>query len=151
MLTRTDSRTLNVLIVDDYPDAAELLATVLKIEGHNAMATTTAIEAAQSLTDFIPDVLIVDIALRGISGYDLAALLCKAIGRKPLLIGVSGYDKLEERSRREGFDYHFLKPYKPQIIIDILAEFARRKPPAESDRFLVASDAKTKTSCLMVC
>ena len=133
MLTPPGAATLNVLIVDDYPDTAEMLAMMLRSESYNAAAATNAIEAAQKLADFIPDVLIMDIALPGIDGYDLAAQLCNSLGRKPLLIAVSGYDRLEERSQREGFDHHFLKPYKAQAILDVLADFARRKPPAPVD------------------
>lgn len=118
---------LNILVVDDYPDTAKMLALMLQLEGYNTAAACNSIEVADMLANFKPDVLILDVAMPDMDGYELAAHICNYLGNKPLLIGVSGYDKLEARSRREGFDHHFLKPFKAEMILEALARFAQRK------------------------
>ncbi len=102
-----------VLIVDDNVDAAETLAMILSLEGHETLAIASAEEALEQCTRFKPDVILLDIGLPGIDGYELARRLRAQPGSAHLrLIAVTGYGREEDRLRaqRAGFDDHLVKP-----------------------------------------
>ena len=102
-----------VLVVDDNADAAESIAVLLKIEGHDVKTATDAMQALSCIDDFSPHVAVVDIGLPGMNGYELAASIrAKRELPQPLLIALTGYGQAEDfdRSRDAGFDHHFVKP-----------------------------------------
>jgi len=99
---------MKVLIVDDYPDMAESLAQILMAQGHEVRTVLSSKNAAVALDGFEPDAAILDLAMPEMDGFEVAKNLCRALDKKPLLIALTGHAKLEERSRSEGFDYHFL-------------------------------------------
>jgi two-component system, sensor histidine kinase len=68
--------------------------------------------------------MFINIGLPGLDGYRSAQRLCERLGYRPKLVALTGYTNLEERSRDEGFDHHFLKPYDPTEMIRVVAEFA---------------------------
>jgi DNA-binding response OmpR family regulator len=111
---------LNILIVDDYPDAADTLAILLKYHGFKTVVASDSADATRQVDKFVPDVLILDIAMPDVDGYALAKRLCAALKHRPLLIAVSGHHHLEGESEKEGFDYHFLKPFVAEDIVAIL-------------------------------
>jgi DNA-binding response OmpR family regulator len=123
---------LTVLIVDDYPDAAESLAAVVRKCGHDPRTAYTPTEAVIATDVDPPDVILMDIGIPGMDGYRLARKLCDRLGRRPLLIAVTGQPGLEERSRDEGFDHHFLKPVEPASLVVLL--YAHSKRLAGADR-----------------
>jgi CheY-like chemotaxis protein len=120
------TRRLSVLVVDDDRDGAETLADILRLAGHEVRVALTPTTAAIEATSFAPDALLLDIGIPGMDGYRLARRLCDLLGRKPLMVAVTGYDGLEDRSRREGFDHHFLKPADPAAIEGVLSGHAHR-------------------------
>jgi len=108
-----------VLVVDDNADAAESIAVLLEIEGHEVKAVTDAMQALSCLETFAPQVAIIDIGLPGMNGYELAACIrADRIQPKPLLIALTGYGQAEDfdRSRDAGFDHHFVKPAELRAI-----------------------------------
>ena len=102
-----------ILVVDDNADAAESLAVLMRIEGHEVKTVLDAMQALACLQVFAPQVAIIDIGLPGMNGYELAAGIraCKTLPT-PLLIALTGYGQAEDfdRSREAGFDHHFVKP-----------------------------------------
>jgi len=108
-----------VLVVDDNADAAESIAVLLEIEGHEVKAVTDAMQALSCFEAFAPQVAIIDIGLPGMNGYELAAgIRANRTLPKPLLIALTGYGQAEDfdRSRDAGFDHHFVKPAELRAI-----------------------------------
>lgn len=118
---------LAVLVVDDTRDCAESLAGVLRAYGHEARTAHTPTEAVIAAAAWPPDVVVMDIGIPGMDGYRLAQKVCAQLTRKPFLVAVTGYGDLEERSRQEGFDHHFVKPADPAELLRLLDAHARRR------------------------
>jgi CheY-like chemotaxis protein len=120
-----------VLVVDDNADAAESIAVLLEIEGHEVRTVTDAMQALSCLETFSPQVAIIDIGLPGMNGYELAAGIRASRSQpKPLLIALTGYGQAEDfdRSRDAGFDHHFVKPAQLRAI-----QAAIDEAPADDD------------------
>jgi signal transduction histidine kinase/ActR/RegA family two-component response regulator len=111
--------TKRILVVDDNADAAESIAVLMEIEGHEVKTVTDAMQALACLEAFAPEVAIIDIGLPGMNGYELAAgIRANRALPKPLLIALTGYGQSEDfdRSREAGFDHHFVKPAEIRAI-----------------------------------
>jgi two-component system CheB/CheR fusion protein len=113
-----------VLVVDDNVDAANSIAKILRLFGHEVECVYDGPSALALAETFRPDVFVLDIGLPGMDGYELARRLRAdhAFQRTPLL-AVTGYGQDEDRSRsREaGFNYHLAKPVDPEVLHDIVA------------------------------
>ena len=115
-----------VLVVDDYRDAAEALQLLLDADGFECRATSDPREALTIARDWQPFAVLLDIAMPGIDGLDLARLLrSDTLTAHMLLIACTCYASSDDRARaREaGFDAHCAKPLTPQLILRVL-EFA---------------------------
>jgi CheY-like chemotaxis protein len=113
--------TLSVLVVDDDRDGADILALLLHDYGLDARPAYSGVDAGQLIRHgFRPDALVVDLGLPEMDGYAVAREVCAALPRRPLLVALTGYQNLTERSRREGFDHHFLKPADPAALLGVL-------------------------------
>ena len=108
---RSAHRSRRVLVVDDNRDAAESLAQVVEILGHAAEVAYDGFSAIEKARSNPPEIVLCDIGLPGMSGYDLAKLLRTASGRVQLF-AVSGYAQAEDirRATEAGFDGHVAKP-----------------------------------------
>jgi CheY-like chemotaxis protein len=118
------SRRLHILVVDDNEDAADSLAMLLFMDGHEVRSAYAGASAVRIARNWCPDAVVQDIGMPGMSGYDVArALRQRPDTRKILLIAVSGS---EERARSEdaGFDHHLVKPVDFDEIRDILARLS---------------------------
>lgn len=126
-------RGLHVLVVDDNEDAAETLAELLTEAGHEVAVARDAPEALERCDHRRPEVAILDIGLPVMDGYELAARLPEP---KPVLIALTGYggDFNRERSAKAGFLHHFAKPVEPGMLLDALADVARRGTALNADR-----------------
>src|ERR1041385_699294 len=102
-----------ILVVDDNPDASETLALLLRQTGHDVRTAKDGTDAQREATDFKPDVVLLDIGLPGMDGFEVARRL-RAIEAMDgmLLIAISGYglDEDRRRAREAGFDHYFTKP-----------------------------------------
>jgi len=119
------ARPRRVLIVDDHDDAREALRFLLEDEGHDVRTAADGPSALSEAERFSPEVVLLDIGLPGIDGYDVArAMRQTAQGRDALLVAVSGYGHPEDRarSRAAGFDDHLLKPVAPQVLLDLVRQ-----------------------------
>src|SRR5581483_7210893 len=93
---------LRVLVVDDNADACESQAMLLRLSGHQTAVAHDGPSALNAFREFAPDVVLLDIGLPGMSGWDLAPRLRERAGGRPfLLVAVTGHASVqdEERSR----------------------------------------------------
>ena len=122
-------RALRVLIAEDERDSAASLEALLNDEGHQTRCVYRGRHVAGAVHDFKPDVVLLDIGMPGINGYDIARLLRKTFGSsKPTLIAVTAWAKSADKlmAKAAGFDYHFGKPYDPPSLLAILRDLATR-------------------------
>jgi CheY-like chemotaxis protein len=108
-----------VLIVDDNEDAANSLAMLLKLGGHETASVYSASDALSHATAFRPDVVLLDIGLPGMDGYEVAQQMRELPGlRNVRLVAVTGYGRSEDRirARDAGFDDHLVKPVEFALL-----------------------------------
>jgi CheY-like chemotaxis protein len=113
-----------VLIVDDNEDAANSLALILKLGGHETASVYTAADALQRATVFKPDVVLLDIGLPGMDGYEVAQKIRELPGLRDIrLVAVTGYGRSDDRlrARDAGFDDHLTKPVEFAVLERTLA------------------------------
>jgi CheY-like chemotaxis protein len=117
---------LRVLIVEDYYEAAETMAKVLRKYGHDVEIAKDGSLAIEKVRAGEPDVVLLDIGLPGMDGFQVAKRLTgHRPGRTPLVIAVTGYGSEEDfqRSKEAGIDLHLLKPVDPTKLQDLLKRF----------------------------
>ncbi|GAB6851467.1 CheR family methyltransferase [Paraburkholderia kururiensis] len=113
-----------ILIVDDNADAGEALATLLTIAGHEVKTCLDGASGIAMTASFDPEVILLDIGLPDMDGYEVAQRLRAAdTGRHVTLIALTGYGLPVDRSRSaaEGFDHHLTKPVDPEDVVRLLA------------------------------
>ena len=101
---------------------------VLRSNGHEAEITRNGEDGLRAALEGQPDVLLLDLALPKMSGYDLARSICELRPHKtPLIIAVTGYGSEEDRRRTDGagLDLHLLKPIDPVLLEGILRRFQK--------------------------
>ena len=117
------SHTRRVLIVDDKEDGASSLAGILELSGHNTRTAHDGEEAIGVAERFRPDVVLLDIGLPKLNGYET----CRRIREQPwgkdmLLVAVTGWgaESYRQRSREAGFDTHVVKPVNSEELLKML-------------------------------
>jgi PAS domain S-box-containing protein len=125
---RRDEGPRRVLVVDDNEDAREALRFLLDDEGHDVRTAADGPEALAVASGFRPDVVLLDIGLPGMDGYEVARRLreipeCRSV----FIAAVSGYGQPEDRIRSQaaGFDEHLLKPVSAGPLLALLKERTR--------------------------
>jgi CheY-like chemotaxis protein len=119
-----------ILVVDDNQDAADSLALLLRLSGHEVRTCHDGPTALRLAAEANPEVVVLDIGLPGMSGYEVARHLRQQDGpAQVLLIALTGYGQAEDerRSRAAGFDHHLTKPVDPERLRDLLT---RARPDA---------------------
>lgn len=114
-----------ILLADDNRDAAESLAIILQLEGHEVMLAHDGVSALRSFSEHKPDVALLDIGMPKANGLDVARQIrATPDGRRVLLIAITGWaqDSDKEQSRAAGFDHHLTKPIEPEALIELLGE-----------------------------
>ncbi|MGO4893663.1 hybrid sensor histidine kinase/response regulator [Flavobacterium sp. W21_SRS_FM6] len=102
-----------VLMVDDNKDAADTMAELLKLQGHEVITAYTARDALDYAESFTPEIILLDIGLPDMTGYEVAqAILNKNMQTSLTLVALTGYGQPEDvqRAKEAGFDFHFTKP-----------------------------------------
>jgi PAS domain S-box-containing protein len=116
-------RQLRVLVVEDHRDSADMMAYLIKIAGHSVETAEDGRSALQAALAAPPDVVVCDIGLPGMNGYELAAQIRQQpVLSRVRLIAVSGYGREEDRRRARdaGFDAHVTKPVEPDVLHSVL-------------------------------
>jgi PAS domain S-box-containing protein len=112
-----------ILVVDDYADAAESLTMLLQAEGHAVETADCGLKALERAQAFRPQVVLLDIGLPDLDGYEVARRL-RALPEThdAVLVALTGYGQTEdrERSRSAGFNHHLLKPVNFEKLSDLL-------------------------------
>jgi PAS domain S-box-containing protein len=113
-----------VLVVDDHVDAAESAAMLLGFLGHEVRTAHDGPSALAAVGKFRPEVVLLDIGLPGMSGYEVArALRAQPENRELILVAVTGYGQEEDcrQSQEAGFDRHLVKPVEPKALQELVA------------------------------
>ena len=117
-------RSLRILIADDDRDSVLTLVLLLRQEGHDARGVHSGREVMKAVRDFDAEVVLLDIAMPLLSGWQVARMIREQLGRRVTLIGMSGkYNHSVDNilSEMVGFDHYLLKPYDPQALIALIA------------------------------
>ena len=112
-----------VLVVDDNRDSAESIALLVEIWGHEVRTAFDGPSALDIAAAYRPEVILLDIGLPGMDGYEVARRLRQGAGGGPVLVAMTGYGMEEDRrrSREAGFDHHLVKPVDPEGLRVLLA------------------------------
>ena len=115
-----------VLVVDDNQDAAESLAMFLKLTGHDTHIAHDGLEAVEKAEQLSPDIILLDIGLPKINGFEAARRIrAQSREKKLVLVALTGWgqDADRQKSREAGFDAHVVKPIDPDALTSLLSEF----------------------------
>jgi len=115
-----------ILVVDDNEDAANALAMMLRLEGHEVESFFSAVAALARAPEFKPEVALLDIGLPEIDGYELARRLRESAGSRAIrLVALTGYGQAEdrERARAVGFNEHLVKPADLRSLQQVIEKF----------------------------
>ncbi|AKJ28188.1 PAS domain S-box protein [Caldimonas brevitalea] len=108
-----------MLVVDDNKDAAQSLAVMLQIMGNDTRVAHDGVEALGLAETFQPEIILLDIGMPRLNGYETARLMREQPwGRDALLVALTGWGQDEDRrrSREAGFDHHLVKPVEPEAL-----------------------------------
>jgi PAS domain S-box-containing protein len=117
------SRSQRVLVVDDNRDSAETVALVVELWGHETRVAYDGAEALEAALVYRPEVILLDIGLPGMDGYEVARRLRTLDGLRGVkLVAMTGYGGEEDRqrAREAGFDHHLVKPVDPRELEALL-------------------------------
>jgi two-component system CheB/CheR fusion protein len=116
-----------VLVVEDGEDAREMLHALLALQGHEVRTAGTGAEALEAAREFCPEVVLLDIGLPDIDGYEVARRM-RGTGstRDARIVALTGYGQSddERRAHDSGFDLHITKPVEPQSLARVLSELS---------------------------
>ena len=122
---------MTVQPVDDNRDAATSLAELLEFTGHETRVAHDGLEAVQTAENFRPDVVLLDIGLPKLNGFEAARMIRQQPwGKDMMLVALTGWGQEEDRrmSSAAGFDAHLVKPADPVALTELLARM--RSPRA---------------------
>lgn len=115
-----DQASKRVLVIDDNRDAADSIRMLLEMEGHNARCAYDGKDGLELARSFQPELVLVDIGLPGMTGYEVARRFRNEQHTPPCkLVAITGYAYLEEHIAAAGFDGYKLKP----VAYEHLQEF----------------------------
>jgi PAS domain S-box-containing protein len=112
-----------VLVIEDNPDTAESMEMLLEALGHDVRVATSGKAGLAMATERQPELVLVDLGLPDIDGYEIARLLRERFGESLRLVALTGYGQEEHRrrTREAGFDEHLLKPLSMEALTQALA------------------------------
>jgi len=122
-MDRTPS--LRILVVDDNRDSANSMAMLLKYDGHTTHTAYDGLEAVEAATTFRPDVVLLDIGLPGLNGYEACRRIREQNAGKTIrMLALTGWgqDEDREKSTVAGFDSHLVKPVEYAELLKVLAK-----------------------------
>jgi DNA-binding response OmpR family regulator len=111
------------LVVDDHPDAAEMICMLLRAIGHESVMATTGCEGLELAAKHHIAIALLDIGLPDISGYEIARQLRAERGRNIFIAAITGWGDASDRvcAFEAGFDRHVLKPASTMAIRELLS------------------------------
>ena len=128
---------VRVLVVDDDQAVADSAALLLELKGYRVRVAYSGEDAIEQARGFLPQIVLIDIGMHGIDGYETAARLRELPGGRAMhLIAVTGYgdEQTQRHSRDAGIDYHLVKPVNPDelcaLLATVVAEYQATRDPA---------------------
>jgi len=121
-------RGLRVLVADDDHDLVLSLTVLLRDEGHEVLGIHHGGDVVETVGDFAPDVLLLDIGLPQKSGYEIVRVLRERYGSaRPVIVAITGRGGpvAQRLSEMVGFDHHFTKPFEPKELLATLSSLVR--------------------------
>jgi len=117
-----DPRPRRLLVVEDNRDAREMLRTVLEVQGHAVWEAGDGAGAVRLAVEHSPDVVILDLGLPDMDGFEAARRIRRRLGDSVRLVALSGYgdDEARRRGREAGFDTHLVKPVAPEDLTRVI-------------------------------
>ena len=123
------SAATRILVVDDNHDSAASLSALLRLLGYEACAVYDGFEALEKVESFRPDVVVLDIGMPGMNGYELARRLrTRPALQGILIVAVTGYGQARDRllSFEAGINHHLVKPLNTEVLLKLIkAHMAR--------------------------
>jgi CheY-like chemotaxis protein len=122
----TNPTALFVLVIDDNQDTADSLVDLLTLSGFTARSAYCGEDALKTAAHDLPDVVILDLWMPGMNGWELARQLLNR-AKPPILIAITGCGSDEDRNRSKfaGIHIHLVKPVEPALLIEMLKGLAR--------------------------
>jgi PAS domain S-box-containing protein len=122
-LAVADVRKWRLLVVDDNQDAADSLAMMLRMMGHETRTAYDGAEAIEAAAAFRPEVVLLDIGLPKMNGYDVARRMRQCWGDGLALVALTGWGQEEDKQRalEAGFDHHLTKPVEATALEKLFA------------------------------
>jgi CheY-like chemotaxis protein len=113
-------------VVDDNEDGATMLAALLEFDGHQVTTSLSGLEAVDIAIAARPDVVLLDIGLPGLDGYEVARRIRAAADGAVRLVAITGYGRDEDRARARdaGFAAHLVKPVNFDALRRVLADIS---------------------------
>jgi CheY-like chemotaxis protein len=121
---RGRSPSCRILVADDNRDAAESMSTVLRLMGNEVRTVHDGLQAVEEAAAFRPDVVLLDIGMPRLNGYDAARRIrAERWGKSTVIVAMTGWGQDEDKRRawEAGFDRHFTKPVDPGDIEKLIA------------------------------
>lgn len=116
-----------ILVVDDNADAAESLAALLSINGHETRLAHDGLQAVEEARTFKPDVVFLDIGMPALDGHETARRIRREPwGKDMVLVALTGWGQTEDRRRSQeaGFNHHLVKPADPTVVTKLISSLA---------------------------
>lgn len=125
-----------ILVVDDHADAAEGLAFFLRLHGHETRTAEDGVTALDLARTFHPEIIVLDIGLPRMDGYEVARRLRDEHPNGLLLVAATGYGKKEDRRRatEAGFDHVLVKPISLDALLPLLVSIRSLTSSSSEDR-----------------
>ncbi len=121
----SDATSYRILVVDDNVDSAQSMALLLQLEGHQVECAHDGAQALERATAIAPQVVLLDLELPQVNGYEVARTLRgRDGGQALLLIAISGFGRDRDRAAalEAGFDFHLTKPADPDEVIRLVGQ-----------------------------
>jgi CheY-like chemotaxis protein len=115
-----------ILVADDNPDAASTLGMLLEMMGHEVCIVHDGVKAVEGAATFRPDIILLDIGMPQLNGYDACARIREQPSNKGILIvALTGWtqDDKKQRSQQAGFDFHLVKPVELPALEKLLRDY----------------------------
>ena len=128
---RGHAPTCRILVADDNRDAAESMSTVLRLMGNEVRTVHDGLQAVEEAAAFRPDMVLLDIGMPRLNGYDAARRIrAQRWGKSIMVVAMTGWGQDEDKRRaaEAGFDRHFTKPVNPDDLEQLIAGL-RSSPP----------------------
>lgn len=128
---------LRVLVTDDCRDSAESLALLIELWGHQARVACDGADALESARTYQPDVVLLDIEMPRMSGYEVARRLRQQTGTADaILVALSGHGSENDQglSAQAGIQFHLVKPFDPEQLRQLLGRSAALRAETRQSR-----------------